>query len=299
MWIPESLPVQLQKLRKGRALSQRQLAVQAQVLQSRISDFERGLRRPNEAHLRALASALGADLPDLIRRTRWQPPERGRPPCDQETALLDLFVPDRDEIYVPPRKKDFAFHMAAVRERFAEVMAVLEPRFDALPDRLAAELFLGELPVDSADEAVFDIHLAAFGTSRAWLAPTALSFAAHAVIDPESRRVVGHRRRPTIGAQWERAAFAVVPQVAVRPAETAIMDRLVGVREGTTSWIDLEVDGGHDSRRDEQRTAAVGLPVLRLTTEMLHDAQLIPKVLQTLLWMHRNSFRGVVRQLRS
>lgn len=299
MWIPESLPVRLKKFRMDRGLSQRRLALESQILQARISDFERGSRPPNLAALEALSKPLGFDLRDLAFRTRWEEPQRGRPNRQVETSILRRFSPDLDEIYLPPRKKDFAFHMAAVRDRFGAVLKVLEPRFDALPDRAGAEIFLRDLPVDSAEEAVLDLHTAGLAPVRTHLSPASLGFFAHAVIDPVTRVVVGHRRRPAFALQLDEALYVLLSHVAVRPADTAIMDRLVGVREGATSWIDMEVDGGgHDSRRDEQRAAAIGLPVLRVTTEMLHDPRFMTKVLWTLLWIHRNRFRGVVRTLR-
>jgi len=294
------MPVQLKKARQALGLSQHRLSAVTDILQARISDFERGRRTPDLRALQALADGLGFRLDDMVRRTAWTGPTPGRPSREQESALLLRFTPDLEQIYHAPRKKDFAFHMAAVRDRFAHVLAWLEPRFDARPDRQEVELFLRDLPVDSADEALFDLLAATFGGTGVRVAPAALRFCQHAVIDPESRVPVGHRRRVAFSMDFDDAAYVLIPQVAVRPRETIIMDLLVGVREGITTWIDLEVDGGgHDPRRDEERTEALGLPVLRVTTKMLQEAQFMKKTLRTLLWMHRNRFRGVVRELRS
>lgn len=293
------MPVQLRKARQARGLSQRRLSAVTDLLQARISDFERGRRTPDLRALQALADGLGFRLAEMVRRTAWTEPNPGRPRRERESSLLLRFTPDLEQIYHAPRKKDFAFHMAAVRDRFAQVLAWLEPRFDARPDREEVELFLRDLPVDSADEALFDLLVATFGGMGVRVAPTGLSFCKHAVIDAETRVPVGHRRRVALSVDFDDAACVLIPQVAVRPRETIIMDFLVGVREGTTTWIDLEVDGGgHDPRRDEERTAALGLPVLRVTTKMLPEAQFMKRTLQTLLWMHRNCFRGVVRELR-
>lgn len=298
MWIPESLPMQLKKYREARGLSQRALAAQTGLVPGHISEFERGSRTPQEDTLSVLGGVLGFDPENLKRRTHWQAPAVGRPEGSAERLLLHRFTPDLRDLFHPRRRKDFAFHMAAVRDRFASVLQVVEPRFDALPNRQELELFLRDVPVDSADEAAFDIHVASMGVGPARVSPADLGFFAHAVIDPDRRVVVGHRRRPTFGLETPTATFAFQPQVAVRPADTIIMDMLAGVHEGTTSWVDCEVDGGgHDSSRDDARARALGLPTLRVDTEMLHDPEFGPRLLKTLLWIHRNSFRGVVRQL--
>ena len=298
MWIPEALPVQLKKLRDSRGLSQASLSLQTGLAPSRISEFERGVRTPRDGVLEALSRVLGFDPGELKRRTSWEEPAAGRPENRDERHLLTRFSPDLRSPYHPPRRRDFAFHMAGVRDRFARVLRVLEAHLDDCPNNKELGLFLRDLPADSADEALLHLHLVACGSRTGRVSPASLGFFAHAVIDPISRQVVGHRRRPTVGMELAQATFALVPQVAVRPGDTVIMDCLVGIHEGSTSWVDLEVDGGgHDARWDEARTQSLGLPVLRVETEMLHDPHFARRLLRTLLWMHRNSFRGVVRKL--
>lgn len=299
MWIAESLPLQLQRWRQERGLSQRRLAADTGLLQARISDFERGVRTPGLEAMQALAGGLGLPLAEMARRTAWRKPKPGRPTRQRETGLLLRFTPDVDQIYRPPRKRDFAFHMAAVRDRFASVLAWLEPRFDARPDSREVELFLRDFPADSADEALFYLLAVTSGCTCLHVAPAGLGFFYRPVIDPGSRVVVGHRRRAALTLEFEGATIVLMPQVAVRPRETIIMDALVGVREGLTTWVDLEIDGGgHDPRRDDERTQALGLPVLRVTTQMLQEPDFMTRTLLTLLWIHRNRFRGVVRELR-
>lgn len=292
------MPIRLKRLREERGLSQQAVSLLAELTPARLSEYERGARTPRGEVLDVLGTILGFDPVDFKRRTAWEEPSTGRPQRGGERALLARFSPDLHALYHPPRRKDFAFHMAGVRDRFGEVLKVLGPRLDARPDRREAERFLRDFPADSADEAVLALHLAASCPRRARASPASLGFFAHAVIDPDRRVVVGHRRRLAFGTEFQGAVFAFLPQVAVRPEETIIMDLLAGVREGTTSWIDVEVDGsGHDPLRDKRRAELLGLPVLRLDSSMLFVKDFMPRYLRTLLWIHRNRFRGVVREL--
>jgi transcriptional regulator with XRE-family HTH domain len=63
----------LRQAREGRGLSQQDLAFESDLDRTYISLLERGLRQPTLATLFLLASALGTDAADLVRKTAAHP----------------------------------------------------------------------------------------------------------------------------------------------------------------------------------------------------------------------------------
>jgi transcriptional regulator with XRE-family HTH domain len=55
--------------RLARGLSQEQLAFEAEMTRSYLSDLERGTRNPSVRALGRLAQALGIEPPELLRRS--------------------------------------------------------------------------------------------------------------------------------------------------------------------------------------------------------------------------------------
>jgi transcriptional regulator with XRE-family HTH domain len=55
--------------RLARGLSQEQLAFEAEMKRSYLSDLERGTRNPSVRALGRLAQALGIEPPELLRRS--------------------------------------------------------------------------------------------------------------------------------------------------------------------------------------------------------------------------------------
>lgn len=55
--------------RLARGLSQEQLAFEAEMKRSYLSDLERGTRNPSVRALGRLAEALGVEPPELLRRS--------------------------------------------------------------------------------------------------------------------------------------------------------------------------------------------------------------------------------------
>ena len=58
----------LQALRRARGLSQEELAHRAEVHQTYLSGVERGRRNPSVMVLQRIATALDADVEELVRR---------------------------------------------------------------------------------------------------------------------------------------------------------------------------------------------------------------------------------------
>jgi transcriptional regulator with XRE-family HTH domain len=60
----------VQRLRRGRKLSQEELAHRADVHQTYLSGVEGGKRNPSVGVLGRIATALGVDIEELFRRSR-------------------------------------------------------------------------------------------------------------------------------------------------------------------------------------------------------------------------------------
>ena len=58
----------LQRLRRGKGLSQEELADRAKIHQTYLSGVERGKRNPSVLVLQRIAEALDADVEDLLDR---------------------------------------------------------------------------------------------------------------------------------------------------------------------------------------------------------------------------------------
>lgn len=69
MDLVELLGKNVRTLRQARRMSQEQLAFEADMKRSYVSDLERGTRNPSVRALGRLAAALGVEPPDLLRPT--------------------------------------------------------------------------------------------------------------------------------------------------------------------------------------------------------------------------------------
>jgi len=58
----------LRSVRKEAGLTQQELAVRMNTLQSRITDYERGVRRLDLMELRQVCEAVGVPLVEFVRR---------------------------------------------------------------------------------------------------------------------------------------------------------------------------------------------------------------------------------------
>lgn len=67
MDLVQLLGANVRRLRKEKGVSQEELALDAGMKRSYLSDLERGTRNPSVRALDRLAAALGADPADLLR----------------------------------------------------------------------------------------------------------------------------------------------------------------------------------------------------------------------------------------
>jgi transcriptional regulator with XRE-family HTH domain len=70
MDVHKRVGLNLQRLRRGKALSQEELAHRANVHQTYLSGVEGGKRNPSIGVLGRIAAALGVDIEELFRRSR-------------------------------------------------------------------------------------------------------------------------------------------------------------------------------------------------------------------------------------
>lgn len=68
MDLPQILGRNVREARRSAGLSQEQLAFEAGMKRSYVSDLERGTRNPSVKAIARLAIALGVEPPDLLRR---------------------------------------------------------------------------------------------------------------------------------------------------------------------------------------------------------------------------------------
>ncbi|HRF07516.1 MAG TPA: helix-turn-helix transcriptional regulator [Xanthobacteraceae bacterium] len=70
MDVRERVGLNVQKLRRAKALSQEELADRAKIHQTYLSGVERGVRNPTVVVLHKIAAALNADIEDLVKKRR-------------------------------------------------------------------------------------------------------------------------------------------------------------------------------------------------------------------------------------
>ena len=68
MNVRERVGLNLQRLRRGKKLSQEELAHRARIHQTYLSGVERGRRNPSLLVLERIAKALGIDVEELVRK---------------------------------------------------------------------------------------------------------------------------------------------------------------------------------------------------------------------------------------
>ncbi len=72
MDVRKRVGLNVQRLRRGRKLSQEELAYRADVHQTYLSGVEGGKRNPSIGVLGRIATALGVDVEELFRRSRLE-----------------------------------------------------------------------------------------------------------------------------------------------------------------------------------------------------------------------------------
>lgn len=303
MWIPESLPLLLQSLRKEHRLSQIELARRAGVAQQEISKIERGVRPASLRFLERVGPVLEVEVEDLRRRTGWRPSAPGRSARRLEHRFESVFAPPGT--YAPPYQRDFAQRLARLRRGRPLLMSSLDHTLAERPDLGELAAFLAEWPTDSAEEALHVCWLLCLGMKGALLSPTRMGCGGLDLFDWESRRQVGHLLMRSLVLELPDFYVAVWPQVPVRCRDGGGLqhhfrvDNLVGLMgPGGPVWAVVEVDGsGHRDRGDQVRDALLGLPVLRVGEAELESQTCHVDLLRTLKRLYADKAPSVRRRL--
>lgn len=263
-------------LRKARGLSQSELAARCGIGRERLSNFERGMRRPAPDHLTRLATALGIEESELVRNTDWLPPEE-REMLKRASARVsrEFFRP---YVYVPPRDRDMSTQLRKAMTKYTELTRSLFSLIRKRPDGNASLRVLSTVVAGSALEVIVHLLLLAMG-SIVWVAPEPLGFRRHPVVDPRTREGVGSRDVPAYRVDLGGLRCLFIPQVglACRRA-TWRVDFLCAVidPQGAVFWLYVEIDGeGHDGSSDAFRSADIDMPVIRLYEEDILGATLL------------------------
>lgn len=302
MNIPESLPLLFRTLREEHRLSQAELAELAGLSQQFVSDLERGLCRGTRASLELLCKALGLDVDEAIRRTGWSPAVKGRPNRTLERRLEAAFAPPG--LYTPPFERSVAQRLMTARKQYPDILAHLEFILSERRDLKELSAFMAEWPTESVLELLHLYWLCCLAMKGALLSPSRMGCSLD-LYDWESRRHVGHLLMRSLAAELNGlsvVAWAQVP-VRVRDAEGNLhhfrVDNLLGLMGSLGAvWCVLEVDGaGHDPRKDAERTALLGLPVLRVSEEELLREDRSTCLLRSLQQIYRDHAPSVRRRL--
>jgi hypothetical protein len=122
--------------------------------------------------------------------------------------------------------------------------------------------FLRNGASDSRVETAFHLLELERKARQCQVACLAVGYDRFPVIDPHTRRVLGHRPMPAlITDDW-----LLIPQVTVLTPATYTLDALLVVHRPHRTFIDLEIDGpGHAGSNDPRRAAHLQMPSLRLT----------------------------------
>ena len=137
------------------------------------------------------------------------------------------------------------------------------------PDGKRVLKLLHGVVAGSSVEAIVHLALLAADAVLTRVAPVAVNFRVHPVVDPVTRRMVGDCPVSAYRLNLEGLPCLLIPQVGLACRRYVWrVDFLCAVigRRRAAHWFVLEIDGeGHDSSADRTRDQDLEIPVLRLT----------------------------------
>lgn len=277
MKIRTPIPTVLTQTRRERNLSQQALADLAGFDRRRLSQFEAGLRLPNEKELGKWAEVVGVSLTRVLEESDWKPPVPGRPASATASRIREAFAGHR-ETYTHPTRLAFEACWRAAWKNHNAAMVRLSGAVEARTDLRLVEGFLYDLPCDSGLEALFDQHLLAGAWRPIQMSPMELGYADPRLLDPQTDQFLGHRLFRGFGFANRKMSAAILAQVPIHAFRRYVMDYLAAFRFG--QWrvmANIEVDGrGHDPTGDAERRGHIRLPELRLSEKRLEHPDFWP-----------------------
>lgn len=219
------------------------------INQQRLSHLERGVRQPNTREMEALLKLLGPFpghvAPQGVFRRLSENGRRCRP-------RLAPFRPCQD-------RPNYIRYFAALSQ-YPNFVQSHAARIKGRQDFTDCQHLCSQIASGSADEVLVLLRLLGRGAIPGLCPPASLGRLPHAIVDPATRDLVGHRQFPCLHFEGDFFFF----QVSFSTPRIFTVDILRWKDE----WSVIEVDGlGHSNCHDETKTAAIGLKTKRLTTE--------------------------------
>ena len=255
-----TLGTELQRARKAKRLRQEDVARKLKCDRRLVSDWERDLAQPDAAQRRILAEYLGVRR-SLLDSLFIQPlPAVGRM-HDVFCSHKIRFLPVGDK---PPWKRFLALFKTA-RQIYETVWKALNQR----EDRDGIRLHFTKAQSDSKHESLAWMLLTLLDLFCAWLSPMRCGFRDLPIIDPDTYKVVGDCRFPTLVREGRYPAVIFVqPTLLTRNGGPLRPDGLVGVKfNGSMRWCASEFDGEGYENYDNGRSVHLGMPVVRFSVK--------------------------------
>ncbi len=241
-------------LRKKLGLTQIEVAKRAGIRQSRLSYLEKGLRPPTNAEVVALAEALQVSVWDL-RKCATRPPRFQEGLLQTGRILYEPFFADQD-------RPNSVRYRAANRDHPKPVQKIVK-ELEQRRDFQQLNFFCEHLANGSGDEALYLMRLLDKG-GEACLAQPIMGHLARPLVDLRTQDYVGNRYLPAIRLG---EVFYFIQVTFATPRLYAV--DFLRWKDG---WTVIEIDGdGHDSRGDQEKMRAIGLPTIRVRDVLSTD----------------------------
>ncbi len=236
-------------------ITQKQLAEACKCTHQRISAIENKSVYPTPEQKQKIAEMLNCSPDDLS----WRPQPTHKPQPEKARELLTRFR--HKSSYRPPRERTGDSRLATLRNHYSTNMRRLEPLLEIPENRQ----FVDDAPFDSALETLKCLDCImdedALPTEAA---PSYVGFDLHPVVDPKTRRSVGHCPVPALVTE----RYLAILQVSVLTPHLYTMDALLCViHEGKRYFFALEIDGPGKPPPDIRREQALGMPIIRFTKD--------------------------------
>lgn len=250
-------------LRSGRTrkgISQRRLASMAGIGAYRLCRLEYARVAPSRQERKSLAEILTDNAFEILYSS-------ARVPRFQQTlSVRGKSVPESPKPYLPVPDRRPSIRLASAMRSYPDLMQELVAKVKARPDFEVVNDFCEMLSIGSCAECLYICLLLVTGAKPALLAPHTLPpHIPREIVCPRDKSGVGFRPHPCLLT----SAGITFPQVSFKTPRIFTVDFL---QQRNGHWEVLEIDGnGHRSKKDKERSKALGLPVIRLSEkDLLH-----------------------------
>jgi transcriptional regulator with XRE-family HTH domain len=266
----------IKALRLEQGLDQRELARMAGLSSARLCEFERGARSPGSEALASIAYALGVDVETLARNTDWLAEEQRARLRSLSSQVVREF--SRESSYRPPCDRDMSTQLRKAYAKYPERVRALLDRIRTREDEVMQLRMLSTVVAGSSLEAVVHLALLVLGL-LVLVAPEALGFRKHPVVNPKTREGVGDRTVPAYRVTLSGRPCILIPQVSLACRKHAWTVDFLGAiidSRGHVTWFYIEIDGeGHDRQSDRIKEEDIDLPMIRLDERTILDDNLL------------------------